>query len=109
MACLIERQPSRTSGTGPSTLKSLRPLHGYAIAGGLEQASSGGLQLNMATLYPALMRREPRGPLCGNWGMTNRDATFHAGTSAGQRQLAREKDAWHRMAGINHTLLHGEA
>jgi PadR family transcriptional regulator, regulatory protein PadR len=93
------------------TLNSLGPLHGYAIAARLEQVSSGALQLNMGTLYPALMRLEQRGLLCGKWGITetNRKARFYAATSAGRRQLAREKDAWDRMAGIIHTVLHGEA
>ena len=93
------------------TLNSLGPLHGYAIAARLEQVSGGALQLNMGTLYPALMRLEQRGLLRGKWGMTetNRKARFYAATSAGRRQLAREKDAWDRMAGIIHTLLHGEA
>jgi PadR family transcriptional regulator, regulatory protein PadR len=93
------------------TLDSLGPLHGYAIAARLEQVSGGALQLNMGTLYPALMRLEQRGLLRGKWGTTetNRKARFYAVTSAGRRQLAREKDAWHRMAGIIHTLLHGDA
>jgi transcriptional regulator len=93
------------------TLDSLAPLHGYAIAARLEQVSGGALQLNMGTLYPALMRLEQRGLLRGKWGTTetNRKARFYAVTSAGRRQLARERDAWDRMAGIIHTLLHGEA
>jgi len=93
------------------TLDSLGPLHGYAIAARLEQVSSGALQLNMGTLYPALMRLEQRGLLRGKWRATetNREARFYAVTPAGRRQLAREKDAWGRMAGIIHTLLHGEA
>ena len=93
------------------TLDSLGPLHGYAIAARLEQVSGGALQLNMGTLYPALMRLEQRGLLRGNWGTTetNRKARFYAITAAGRRQLAKEKDAWDRMAGIIQTLLHGEA
>ena len=77
------------------TLNSLGPLHGYAIAARLEQVSSGALQLNMGTLYPALMRLEQRGLLRGKWGTTetNRKARFYSVTSAGRRQLAREKDA----------------
>ncbi len=70
------------------TLNSLGPLHGYAIAARLEQVSSGALQLNMGTLYPALI--------------------FYAVPSAGRRRLAEEKHAWDRMAGIIHTVLHGE-
>ena len=88
------------------TLDSLGPLHGYAIAARLEQLSP-----NMGTLYPALVRLEQRGLLRGKWGTTetNRKARFYSVTSAGRRQLAREKDAWDRMSGIIHTVLHGEA
>ena len=67
------------------TLDSLGPLHGYAIAARLEQVSTGALQLNMGTLYPALMRLEQRGLLRGTWGTTdtNRKARFYALTPAG--------------------------
>ena len=93
------------------TLDTLGALHGYAIAARLEQVSGGALQLNMGTLYPALMRLEQRGLLRGNWGTTetNRKARFYAVTPAGRRQLAEEKHAWDRMAGIIYALLHGEA
>ncbi len=69
--------------------------------------SNGALQLNMGTLYPALMRLEQRGLVRGTWGTTetNRKARFYALTAAGRRQLAREKQAWDQMAGIIHTLL----
>ena len=89
------------------TLESLGPLHGYAVAARLEQVSNGALQLNMGTLYPALMRLEQRGLVRGNWGTTetNRKARFYALTAAGRRQLAKEKVAWDRMVGIIHTLL----
>jgi PadR family transcriptional regulator len=112
------REPSKTDvlqGTLDlmvlQTVDSLGPLHGYAIAARLEQVSNGALQLNMGTLYPALMRLEQRGFLRGTWGTTdsNRKARFYAITAAGRRQLAKEKDAWDRMAGIIHTLLRGES
>src|SRR5689334_14464604 len=93
------------------TLDSLGPQHGYAIASRLEQVSSGALQLNMGTLYPALMRLEQRGLLKGAWGTTdtNRKARFYALTPAGRRELVKEKEAWDRMAAIMHALLRGEA
>jgi transcriptional regulator len=93
------------------TLDSLGSRHGYAIAARLEQVSGGALQLNMGTLYPALMRLEQRGLIRGSWGTTetNRKARFYTLTAAGRRQLAKEQQAWDRMAGIIHTLLHGEA
>ena len=93
------------------TLESLGALHGYAIAARLEQVSDGALQVNMGTLYPALMRLEQRGLIRGAWATTdaNRKARFYALTASGRRQLAREKQAWDRMAGIIHKLLHGPA
>ena len=115
---MSNREPSKTDvlqGTLDlmvlQTVESLGPLHGYAIAARLEQVSNGALQLNMGTLYPALMRLEQRGFLRGTWGTTesNRRARFYALTAAGRRQLTREKDAWDRMAGIIHTLLRGES
>src|ERR687896_859095 len=93
------------------TLDSLGPQHGYSIAARLEQVSGGALQLNMGTLYPALMRLEQRGLLRGTWGTTdtNRKARFYSLTPAGRRQLAKEKQAWDRMAAIMQTLLRGNA
>ena len=93
------------------TLAAIGPMHGYAIAARLEQISSGALQLNMGTLYPALMRLEQRGLVKGSWGTTdsNRRARFYALTAAGRRQLARERQAWDQMAGIIQALLHGRA
>ena len=93
------------------TIESLGPLHGYAIAARLEQVSAGALQLNMGTLYPALMRLEQRDLIRGNWGATDtkRKARFYELTAAGRRQLAKEKQAWERMASIIDMLLHSEA
>jgi transcriptional regulator len=92
------------------TLGSLGAQHGYAIASRLEQVSGGALQLNMGTLYPALMRLEQRGLLRGSWGVTdtNRKARFYTLTVAGRRELTKEKKAWDRMASIMHSLLRGE-
>ncbi len=91
------------------TLESLGPLHGYAIAARLEQASSGALQLNMGTLYPGLMRLEQGGLIRGAWGVTdsNRRARFYSMTAAGRRRLARQKTEWERMTSIMNTVLNG--
>src|SRR4029078_10316838 len=93
------------------TLDSLVPLHGYAIAARLEQVSAGALQLNMGTLYPALMRLEQRGLLKGTWGPTenNRRARCSAITPAGRRELAAERTSWERMVGIMQALLDTES
>ena len=91
------------------TLDSMGAQHGYAVASRLEQVSNGALQVNMGTLYPALMRLEQRGLIKGSWATTdnNRKARYYALTTAGRRQLAKEKRAWDQMAGIIHALLHG--
>ena len=93
------------------TLETLGALHGYAIAARLEQVSGGAIQLNMGTLYPALMRLEQRGWVRGKWGTTdsNRKARFYSLTAAGRRHLARERRDWERMAAIMQSLLHGGA
>jgi PadR family transcriptional regulator, regulatory protein PadR len=88
------------------TLATLGPSHGYAIAARLEQVSDGALQLNMGTLYPALMRLEQRGLLRGEWGVTdnNRKARFYSLTAAGRRELATEKAEWDRTVSIMRAL-----
>jgi transcriptional regulator len=93
------------------TIDSLGPMHGYAVAARLEQVSNGALQLNMGTLYPALMRLEQRGLLDARWGTTdnNRRARFYELTRAGRRELEREKEDWDRMTAIMRALLRGEA
>ena len=89
------------------TLDTMGPQHGYSIAARLERVSDGKLQLNMGTLYPALMRLEQRGLLRGKWATTatNRKARYYDLTAAGRRQLAKERRAWDQMAGIIQTLL----
>ena len=93
------------------TLAALGSQHGYAIAARLEQISAGGLQLNMGTLYPGLMRLEQRGLVRGEWGVTdtNRKARFYALTAAGRRELKTERAEWDRMTAIMRTLLQDEA
>jgi PadR family transcriptional regulator PadR len=84
------------------TLESMGALHGYGIAQRLQQVSGSALQINQGTLYPALLRLEQRGWIASRWGTSdnNRRARFYALTRAGRRQLQREAEDWHRMAGI---------
>jgi transcriptional regulator len=112
------KEPSR-AGVLPGTLdlmvlqiaSTLGPLHGYAIAARLEQVSSGALQLNMGTLYPALMRLEQQGWLRAAWGVTDnqRRARFYSLTAAGRRRLVDERAEWSRMQAIMQDLLHDKA
>jgi len=88
------------------SLAGMGPMHGYAIAARLEQASAGALLPNMGTLYPGLMRLEQRGLIRGAWGTTenNRQARFYSITAAGRRHLASEKKMWDQMVAIMQTL-----
>jgi len=91
------------------TLAALGPSHGYDMAARIEQVSGGRVQLNMGTLYPGLMRLEPRGFVRGTWGVTesNRKARFNTLTPAGRKQLAAEKREWSRMVTTMQAILNG--
>ena len=93
------------------TLATLGPLHGYAIAARIQQVSSGAIQLNMGTLYPGLLRLEPRGFVRTQWDRTetNRRARYYSITAAGRRQLRTEKTEWTRMTAIMQAMLEGDA
>jgi len=90
------------------TLSTIGPLHGYALSARLEQASGGAIQLNMGTLYPALMRLEQRRFVRAEWRVTDtsRKARFYSITAAGRRQLAAKQAEWDQLAAIIHTLQH---
>ena len=92
------------------TVATIGPLHGYAVAERLEQVSGGGIQLNMGTLYPGLLRLEQRGFIRAEWKLTenNRRARYYSITPAGRRQLDTEKAEWTRMASIMQALLYEE-
>jgi PadR family transcriptional regulator PadR len=89
------------------TLATLGALHGYAIAARIEQVSRGAMQLNMGTLYPALMRLEQRGLLRGKWGFTEnkRKARFYSLSPAGRRELESARCNWERVSSIVDALL----
>ena len=77
------------------------PLHGYAIAEFIQQASEELLRVEEGALYPALHRLEVRGLLAAEWGSSenNRRAKFYSLTKAGRKELAQEAEYWQRMSG----------
>jgi len=68
------------------------PLHGYAIARRIQDASRGNLQIEDGSLYPALNRMLVKGWLKADWGTSenNRRARFYRLTPEGRKQLERE-------------------
>jgi transcriptional regulator len=83
-------------------LKSLTwgPMHGYAIAEWIEEASKTVLLLEEGTLYPALHRLERHGWITAEWGVSdsNRRAKFYRLTAAGRARYRAESRVWHRHA-----------
>jgi transcriptional regulator len=77
-----------------------RSLHGYAIAGSIQQRSDSVLRVEEGALYPALHRLEVKGWLSSEWGLSesNRRAKYYRLTVAGRKQLEREAEHWKSMA-----------
>ena len=75
------------------------PLHGYAIARRIQEASRGGLDIEDGSLYPALNRMLVKGWLKAEWGVSeyNRKARFYRLTAAGRKQLTREASEFDQM------------
>jgi PadR family transcriptional regulator, regulatory protein PadR len=74
------------------------PLHGYAIAKRIKQASRDVLEIEEGSLYPALNRMLVKGWLTAEWGLseTNRKARFYRLTPAGRKQLDQESRRFDR-------------
>jgi PadR family transcriptional regulator, regulatory protein PadR len=74
------------------------PMHGYAIAKRIKDASRDVLQIEEGSLYPALNRMLVKGWLTAEWGISdnNRKARFYQLTDDGRKQLDRETQRFDR-------------
>lgn len=72
------------------------PLHGYGIAKAIRSTSNEMLNIEFGSLYPALKRLEARGWIASKWETSahNRRAKYYRLTSAGRKQLTRERSKW---------------
>ena len=79
---------------------SLEPMHGWGISLRIQQFSSGVLEVNQGSLYPALHRLVKRGWLEASWGISenNRKARFYRLTPRGKKQLIDETATWRRFS-----------
>ena len=77
----------------------LRPLHGIAVADRIKQVTGGTFAVGPGSLFPALHRLEQEGWITGEWepGDTGRRRRSYTLTSAGRKQLARERKQWARI------------
>lgn len=75
------------------------PLHGYAIAKRIKDASGNGLEIEDGSLYPALNRMLVKGWLRAEWGTSenNRRARFYQLTSEGRKQLQAETEEFNKL------------
>jgi len=75
------------------------PLHGYAVASRIQQASDDFLKVEEGSLYPALHRMERRGWIEAEWGLSEakRKAKYYRLTAAGRAQLKVAAKTWNRV------------
>jgi PadR family transcriptional regulator, regulatory protein PadR len=75
------------------------PLHGYAIAKRIKEASENGLEIEDGSLYPALNRMLVKGWVAAEWGISenNRRARFYRLTAAGRKQLEAESKDFDKL------------
>src|SRR5579863_7521470 len=82
-------------------LRTLRsgPLHGYAIAKRIKEASEQGLEIEDGSLYPSLNRMLVKGWLAAEWGISenNRKARFYRLTPEGRKQLESEAKEFDKL------------
>ncbi len=79
---------------------SLEPQHGWAISERLQQISTGVVQVQQGSLYPALHRLERRGWIKAEWAPSdnNRNAKYYELTAAGRKQLNSDTVAWRTLS-----------
>lgn len=85
----------------------LGPLHGWGIGERIQQVTSGVLDVNQGSLYPALQRLEHRGVIRSKWGVSEngRRARYYSLTTAGRRALGAETESWRRFSAAVETVL----
>jgi transcriptional regulator len=78
----------------------LEQMHGWGVSQRIQQISSGVLNINQGSLYPALYRLEDQGWIASEWGSSdnNRQAKYYRLTRAGRKQLDEETANWQRLS-----------
>jgi len=85
----------------------LAPMHGWGISSRIQQFSSGVLDVNQGSLYPALQRLEQRGWIESDWRTTenNRRAKYYTLTAAGRHAVGDETANWRLYVGAVEAIL----
>src|SRR5262249_35234140 len=85
------------------------PQHGYGIAQRLSTQSSGVLQVDTGSPYPAPPRLARQGLVAAEWTISERRQrvrTYRL-TPAGRKQLAAERSRWDQLSFAITSVLHG--
>lgn len=74
----------------------LQPMHGIAVAERIQQVTGGTFVVGPGSLFPALHRLEQEGWIRGKWLVSEQGkrARAYTLTSAGRRQLTKERRQW---------------
>ena len=85
----------------------LEPMHGWGISQRIQQVSSGFLEVNQGSLYPALQRLELKGWIDSDWRTTenNRRGKYYRLTAQGHRALGTETESWRRYVSMVDVIL----
>jgi transcriptional regulator len=85
----------------------LEPMHGFGLSQRLKQMSADVFQVEMGSIYPALVRLEKEGWIKGEWDVSdnNRKARYYSVTAAGRKQLEEEKAQWTLLSGTINAML----
>ena len=83
-------------------LQTLRwgPRHGYGLAQMIRAQSSGALQVETGSLYPALHRLEKQGWIAADWSVSDHGqrVRVYELTAPGRKQLAAERSRWEQLS-----------
>ena len=87
----------------------LGPMHGWGVMQRIRHLTDDVFQVTPGSLFPALRRIEENGWASGYWGVSenNRKARYYEITSAGRKQLAREKQNWKSITVAVEKVLEG--
>ena len=82
------------------TLKRLGPMHGYAIAKSIQQASAEVLRVEEGSLYPALQRILIKGWVTAEWVASGpkRRSRIYRLTAEGRKRLETEISEYRRVS-----------
>ena len=84
-------------------------MHGWGVMQRIRHLTDDVFQVTPGSLFPALRRLEENGWASGYWGLSesNRKARYYEITSAGRKQLAREKQNWKSITEAVDKVLEG--